>query len=103
MDEHICTNCEYEHRTDEEEPVCPKCGGTMLSNSNRRESLKMIEEWMAWSVSMDVGAAMETLLFLTVVEAKNRNISAALYLRRLVEKWAQVDVALGAGNEVAEA
>jgi len=63
----------------------------------------MIEEWMAWSASMEVGPAMETLLFLTVVESKNRGVPAALYLRRLVEKWGQVDAALGDGKEVAEA
>ena len=99
MDSQVCVACEFEHRTDEEEPVCPKCGGTMT----RSESLRMIEEWMAWSASMDVGPAMETLLFLTVVESKNRGVPAALYLRRLVEKWAEVDAALGGGRDIAEA
>ena len=99
----VCMACEYEHETPEIDSVCPECGGTMVLPTERRESLRMIEEWMTWSIGMQAGPAMETLLFLTVVESKNRGVPAALYLRRLVEKWSEIDAALGAGNDIAEA
>ena len=70
---------------------------------DREKQLQMVEEWMQWSREMGTSEAMETLLFITVVESKNRNVPAALYMRRLVEKWAEVDLALGTGTEVAEA
>ncbi len=102
MDRHVCLNCEHVDRSDEEEPICPKCGGTMVSTIDKRESLRMIEYFMKWSESVDVSTALETLLFLTVVEAKNRGVPAAFYMRQLVEKWQEVDVYFDR-REIAEA
>jgi threonine synthase len=103
MGRYICMACEFEYDTDEEEPVCTECGGTMINTACHKESLRMIEEWMAWSASMEIGPAMETLLFVTVLESKNRGVPAALYLRRLVEKWKHIDAVLGDGEDIAEA
>lgn len=70
---------------------------------SREKQLKMIEEWMTWSKEMGAEESLETLLFITVVESKNRNVTAGAYMRRLVEKWSEVDSALGFGKELAEA
>ena len=74
----------------------------MVSTIDKRESLRMIEYFMKWSESVDVSTALETLLFLTVVEAKNRGVPAAFYMRQLVEKWQEVDVYFDR-REIAEA
>ena len=103
MDRYVCMACEFEHGTDEESPVCPKCGGTMVPSIDRREAFGMIERFLEWSQTVDAQTAMETLMFMTVVESKNRGVPSAYYVRRLLQKWQQCDVALGEHMEIAEA
>lgn len=98
----VCTYCEVEYSTDEEEPICYLCSGTMMRNENKEDLLEIIRHFMEWSNDLDVGTVMEALMFLTVIECKNRSIPTAYFMRRLVEKWQELDLALGQ-KEVGEA
>ena len=73
-----------------------------MAETDKKAALKMLGEFMEWSDGRDVGTVMDTLLFMTVVECKNRGVPTAYYMRRLIEKWQDLDIALGQ-KKVAEA
>jgi|SaaInlV_165m_DNA_3_1040750.scaffolds.fasta_scaffold97152_1 hypothetical protein len=70
---------------------------------NRDKALDMVEIFIRWTETNTADTVMETLLFVTVVAAKNLNIPAALYLRRLGERWQEIDMVMMRGSEIPEA
>ncbi|MAG25259.1 hypothetical protein CMI47_06735 [Candidatus Pacearchaeota archaeon] len=70
---------------------------------DREKAFDMVEAFMKWTEGNTADTVMETLLFVTVITAKNLNIPAALYLRKLGERWQEIDILLNRDSEVAEA
>lgn len=70
---------------------------------DREKAFDMVEAFMKWTEDNTTDTVMETLLFVTVITAKNLNIPAALYLRKLGERWQEIDILLNRDSEVAEA
>ena len=70
---------------------------------DREKAWDMVEMFMKWTDNNSPDTVMETLLFVTVITAKNLNIPAALYLRKLGERWQEIDMLVMRGSELPEA
>ena len=60
IDTHVCPNCDNtEHRSDESEPQCSECAGTLYWN---QDYLDLIEQLSRLSIVLETNGHQETIL-----------------------------------------